>query len=171
MIKTKLKHHFIQKKIDKLLTSQKEKVVASHKKINSVGIITDELFSRNIDVQNVVVEKLGLRNPKIYTFRNFEKTQEKSFKHFSEEDFNWKGDVLDTSVSGFVEQSFDLLICFYGEKNLFLEYVTLQSQAAFKVGFISSKIQSLDLEIAVTTEDIDDFFEETKKYLTILGKL
>ncbi len=79
--------------------------------------------------------------------------------------------MLDTSVSGFVEQSFDLLICFYGEKNLYLEYVTLQSKAAFKVGFTHSNIQSLDLEIVVPTENIDGFFEEIKKYLTILGKL
>ena len=80
MIKTKLKHHFIQRRIDKLLTHQAKNRVASNKKVNSVAILTDESFlsTLDVDVQDLVVEKLQLRNPKIYIYREFEKTQEKT---------------------------------------------------------------------------------------------
>lgn len=171
MIKTKLKHHFIQRRIDKLFTYQAKNRIASNKKINSVAIITDESFLPDLDIQNIVIEKLQLRNPKIFTYRKFEKTHEKSFKHFSDEDFNWKGDMIDASLSSFINESWDLLICFYPEKNAYLEYMTLQSKASFKAGFVDVNSKLFDLEVAVNTNDVEGFFNEMKKYLTILKKL
>ena len=47
---------------------------------------------------SILNQKFQFRNPKIYSFRKFSKGNQKSYKHFSEKDFNWRGDITDTSL-------------------------------------------------------------------------
>ncbi len=172
MISSKLKHHFIKKKARKLLTNNKvTSEIKKHKVIRSVGILTKEKFFKEHDLQARVIDQLNLQNPKIYSYRNFEKNQEKSYKHFSEKDFNWNGSILEPSFQNFIQEPLDLLICYYSKPHSILDYVTLLSKASFKVGFAGMHSELYDLEIAVNPTEIDDFFLETKKYLNVLGKL
>lgn len=171
MISTRLKSHFIQKKTAKLVQEVINNRVASNQKINSVGILTTNSIFNEWKLQDLVIEKFELRNPKIYSFRKYSKDNEKSYKHFSENDFNWKGLIVDSSLTSFLEQQFDLLLCFYPSKNSYLEYVTLLSDARFKVGFAEINGHLFDLEISVKSDQIDNFLSEAKKYLSILGKI
>ena len=171
MISSKLKHHFIQKKIDRLLTSLSNENTVRGNEINTVGILTLDNGSNIFQLQEMVVEKLKLRNPKIYSYRKFDKDNEKSYKHFSENDFNWKGEIIDTSLLSFIEEPLDLLLCFYPEKHRYLEYLTLLSKASFKEGFGGVNKDMYDIEISVEKGHLDDFLNEAHKYLTILEKL
>jgi hypothetical protein len=170
MLTAKFKHHFIKKKIDKFLQTQSSLANSSSQKIKTVGIITLDCFSKEHDFSQILIQKLQRRNPKIYSYRKFSKDDQKSYKHFSEKDFNWKGAILDTSLQGFLEEPFDLLICFYAKKNIFLEYVEASSEAVFKVGFSKASTGFFDLDIACDIEQVDLFFDEMKKYLEILHK-
>ena len=129
MFSSRLKHRNITKKIDKLFLASSNHRIDGGEKINTVGILSVDGISRMINIQDLVTSHLGLRNPKIYSFRKFDKNLESSYKHFSENDFNWKGEITDSSLLSFLEQPFDLLICFYTEKNMYLEYATLLSEA------------------------------------------
>tara|TARA_R110002073_G_scaffold8207_7_gene45912 strand:- start:23644 stop:24159 length:516 start_codon:yes stop_codon:yes gene_type:complete len=171
MISSKLKHHFLQKKIDKLLAKSASLKVSSDKKINTVAILTRDGDSNIFQLQEMVIEKLKVRNPKIYSYRKFDKNDEKSYKHFSGKDFNWKGDIVDSSLLSFIDEPVDLLICFYPEKQMYLEYLTLLSKASFKIGFAEVNQDLFDLEISVGKEQIDFFLNEAYKYLTIMKKL
>ena len=171
MISSKLKQHFVKKKADKLSVNRNGKKAVSNKKIQSVGILTEEKFFQEYNLQKLVEENLGARNPKIYSYRKFDKNHEKSYKHFSENDFDWKAQVVESSLQSFLDQSFDLLICFYPTNHPYLDYTALLSQARFKVGFTGVDSNLFDLEISVKESEIDNFFIETKKYLTILNKL
>lgn len=171
MISSKLKHHFLQKKINKLLAKAASLKVSSDKKMNTVAILTQDGDSNIFQLQEMVIEKLSLRNPKIYSYRRFDKNDEKSYKHFSEKDFNWKGDIVDSSLLSFIEEPVDLLICFYPEKQTYLEYLTLLSKASFKIGFAGINQDLFDLEISVGKEQIEYFLNEAHKYLTIMKKL
>ncbi|MEQ6124866.1 hypothetical protein AAON49_11725 [Pseudotenacibaculum sp. MALMAid0570] len=171
MVSAKLRQHFIQKKIAKLLKQQTHKKNGSNKKIFSVGILSDEKLSNQFNLQDIVSENLEVRNPKLYNYRKFDKNLEKSYKHFSEKDFDWKGEIIDTSLKSFVDEPLDLLICFYPKKKTYLQYLTLLSNATFKVGLANIHNQLFDLEVAVEMSEIDNFLAETKKYLKILNKL
>ena len=171
MISTKIKQHFIKKKISKLLANSSHDASKSDKKIVTVGILTKEKFSNSYEFQTMITEKLNLRNPKTYSLRNYEKNQEKSFKHFSEKDFSWKAEIIDPSLISFVDQPFDLLLCYYSKPNSILEYVTLLSKASFKVGFSEVNSNLFDLEIAVESTNPEEFLFEAHKYLNILNKL
>ena len=120
---------------------------------------------------SLVTEQLGLRNPQIFSLRKFEKNQEESYKHFTEKDFNWKGEIVNSSLESFVNEPFDLLICYYSKSNIHIDYISTLSKATFKIGFADLQSELFDLEVAVKSEQVQEFFAETKKYLTILKKL
>ena len=172
MISSKLQQHFINKKVRKLLaedTMRKKDEV--NKKIISVGILTKEEFYGKFDLQRAVTEQLTLRNPKIYSYRKFDKHQEQSFKHFTEKDLNWKAEVIEPSFQNFLNESFDLLICYFIKPDAILEYTALLSKASFKVGFAGVNASLFDLEIALPSTEMNDFFFEVQKYLKILKKI
>ena len=143
----------------------------THKKIHTIGILSTDRISRMIDLQKMVTDHLELRNPKIYSYKKYHKDDVKSYKHFTENDFNWKGEVMDTSLQGFIEQPFDLLVCFFKEPPVFLEYAALLSKAIFKVGFADVNPELFDLQLSVNESEEKLFFEELKRYLIILDKL
>lgn len=172
MISSKLKYYFLQRKIKKLQKSEQHSTtIAKKKKIVSVGILTEEKFREKFDLRQMTTEMFHTKNPKIYSFRAYNKELEKSFKHFSEKDFNWKGEITETSFQSFLDEPFDLLICYFSEGNIMLKYAAQVSNATFKVGFTSINTNLFDLNIAVKLEEVDQFFFESRKYLTILGKL
>jgi hypothetical protein len=172
MISSKLKQYFINKKVRKKLTSSASvDQQIKNKKIHSVGIITNERYFQSYDLQSLVTEALGLRNPKIFSIRKFEKNQEISHKHFTEKDINWKAEIVNPGLENFVNESFDLLICYYTKSNMHLDYIATLSNASFKVGFTELQSQLFDLEIAVQPDQVHSFFSETKKYLSVLKKL
>jgi len=171
MLTAKFKHHFIKKKIGKFSQTRSSLSDESSQKIKTVGIITLDCFSKEHDFSQILIQKLQRRNPKIYSYRKFSKDHKKSYKHFSEKDFNWKGHVLDSSFQSFLEEPFDLLICYYPKKNIFLEYAEASSQTTFKVGFSDASTGFFNLDIACDENRVDLFFDEMKKYLKILHKL
>jgi len=170
MLKAKLKNHYLKKKIDQFSKTKSSSANGSAQKIKRVGIITSDNFFNKYEFSEILIKKLQLRNPKVYSYRKFSKDHKKSYKHFSEKDFNWKGHVLDSSFQSFLEEPFDLLICYYPKKNIFLEYAEASSQATFKVGFSDANTGFFNLDIACDEDQVDLFFEEMKKYLKILHK-
>ena len=113
MISSKLKQYFVKKKmIERLKSSSSIDRQLKNKKIASVGIITKEKYFQSYDLQSLVTDELGIRNPKIFSIRKFEKNQETSHKHFTEKDINWKAEITTPGLESFMNESFDLLICF-----------------------------------------------------------
>ncbi|WP_258848498.1 DUF6913 domain-containing protein [Polaribacter sp. WD7] len=168
---TKLKEKKIRKTISKLSKKNEENRVVSQDKIKSIGILTTDKVSSQLELQSEIESTLGVRNTKIYSFRRFNKTEEISYRHFSEKDVNWKGEFHQQNFKSFLEQPFDLLIAYFDDKHLYLELATLQSRASFKVGFSQVNYKLFDIDFSLETIDIQQFSSELKKYLSILNKL
>jgi hypothetical protein len=168
---TKVKHSILKKQFKKALREDEKRRVVSQKEIYSVGILTTEDIASKMEVQQPIETILGLRSSKMYAFRKEPTAEEISYKYFSEEDINWKGEALASSFASFLEQPFDLLIGFYATNNLYLEHATLQSKATFKVGFSKVNSSLFEIEISENIANITGFCEELKKYLVLLKKL
>ena len=168
----KIKEQFLQQKFKKVLELELETRHSTADKIHTVGIlITDEIFSC-VDILQYVHDVLGIsRNVHIYRYRKFDKTDKKSFKHFTEKDMNWQGVVTDASFEVFLETPFDLLISFFDAIQLYLEFATLKSKATFKVGFSGVNDALFDLVIVEKANNPLSFMNETYKYLELLKKI
>jgi len=167
----KIKKRFLEKKYKALLKEPISKKEPVHRNITTVGILSVNSISMQEDLQERIANVLHVRNAKIYSFRPYSKENESSYKHFSENDFDWKGNITDSSLHAFLETEFDLLITFFDQRHLYLEYVTLLSKATFKVGHTVLNENLFDLEVNTENRDLVSYLNETKKYLQILGRM
>ena len=167
----KLKQSILKKKFNASLLKFIKNREVSQKEVLSVGILTTDEISSRIEIQKEVEKLLTVRNTKIASFREFNKLDAISYKHFSENDINWKGEFTQQTLQSFLEQPFDLLIGYFNSNNLYLETAVLQSNATFKTGFSGVNSDLYELEIAGNTKDIHQFLSELKKYLQSLKKL
>ena len=172
MLLGKLKEQSLHKSFQKKLHKMPEIRTAVSKEIHSVAIITTNTLSSELDIVNEIKRNFkSVRNIHIYAFRKFKKSNSISYKHFSEKDFDRKGNVKDLSLESFLENPFDLLIGYFNEKNLYLEFATLKSNATFKIGFSKVNDKLFDLVVNEQPNNIDSFIEVIKKYLEILRKI
>ncbi|AUC84686.1 hypothetical protein CW731_04995 [Polaribacter sp. ALD11] len=171
MIFQGFKETILKKKLDKLLSNSEFGGASALKKIQTVGIITSEEITSKIDLKVAVEAALGIKNAKIYSLRAFSKTDEISYKHFTEKDINWRGQFTQTNFKSFLEQPLDLLIGYFNTNNIFLESAVLQSKAQFKVGFAATNSKLYQIEISEEIEHVGEFTSELKKYLQIIKKL
>ena len=168
---SKLKESRLRKKFEKMLVNLPDVAPTSSSVIKSVGILTTDEISSNIDFKKEIELVLGIRHSKIYSFRNFDKNNSISYKHFSEKDVNWQGDFVQPNIKVFLEEPFDLLIGFFESNHLYLEKAVMFSASTFKVGIsgVNSKLYSL--EILEAPSQIHLFLKELKRYLEILKKV
>lgn len=143
----------------------------SQDEIKTVGIISSAEITDFIDIKKEVEESFNLQNVRIYSFRKYSRKNAVSFKHFSERDFGWKGQINQPNFKIFIDQPFDLLIGYFNKNNLYLENAVLHSNAKFKVGFSKVNQQLYDIEIAEYPKNVIEFLSELKRYLIILKKL
>ena len=168
---TRYKRFFLKKQFRKILLEKENNRVVSQKEIKTVGILTTDEISNWVDIKEEVEKLLNLRNAKIYSFRPHKKNREVSYKHFSEIDFSWNGNISQSNFKNFIDEPFDLLIGYFSKKNWYLENAVLRSNATFKVGISKVNQQLYDIEIAEVPIKTDKFLLELKKYLKILKKL
>ena len=161
----------MKRQFKKILLEKENNRIVSQKEIKTVGILTTDEISNWVNVIDEVEKLLNLRNAKMYSFRLHKKQYEFSYKHFSEKDFGWNGNINQPNFKSFIEEPFDLLIGYFSKKNLYLENAVLHSKATFKVGISKVNQQLYDIEIAEVPIKTDKFLLELKKYLKILKKI
>jgi hypothetical protein len=167
MVFSKIKKYFLQKKIQQSFKTSKR--VFANNKIKNIGILTTMALNDVYGFEDKV-KKLFPKHRSVnwYCFREFHKRDEKSFHHFSNTDFNWKGKINDVSLQIFVDTPFDVLICYFDTNHVYLESFVKQSLASFKIGFSNVNQSLFDLEISERIDNVDVFNAELKKYLQIL---
>ncbi len=150
---------------------KEENRVVSNEEVYTVAILTTVELSKWLKIQDEVEKILDLGNIRTYRYRPYNKNDVRSYKFFSEKDFNLKGEPKKGPIKSFIEEPFDLLIGYFDKNNLYLENAVLRSNAKFKVGFAKVNQRLYDLEIKEYPNKLESFVSELKKYLIVLQKL
>lgn len=169
---SKIKNRFLKHKLTRDLALQPSSRTIDEKKIHTVGIITTDDFSSSLPI----VEKLNsrihcIRNIHMLSYREYDPNEEKSYKHFTSKDINWQGKINNASLANFIDTPFDLLIGLFDEKQVYLEYAVLKSEATFKVGVGKVNDALFDMVINENRNQIDSYIQEVYKYAKILNKV
>ncbi|MFT5761630.1 MAG: hypothetical protein ACI8WA_000747 [Polaribacter sp.] len=168
----KFKEQFLFKKFQKELNLTPETRTPNSKEIHSVAILTSNKLHEEIDIAEHVKNSIeSVRNVHVYCYRAHKKSDPISYKHFTEKDIDWNGNIRDPSFESFLESPFDLLIGYFDKNNLYLEYCALKSKATFKIGFSKVNDKIFDLLISEDPKNIDSFIVVIKKYLELLHKI
>ena len=170
MIFSKIKKHFLKKNIQQV--SKTSKIVVANSEIKRIGVLTTNELNDLYDFSSIVKTKFSkYKNVNLYSFKNFNKKDVKTFNFFTHKDFDWRGEIKDPSLISFVNEQFDLLICYFDTNNIFLESIAQLSQANFKIGFSNVNQSVFDLEISENLKsfkNVENFNSELLKYLYIL---
>ncbi len=161
-----------QKYVNKLLAAGRTSVNSD--KVKTVAVLLNANEFHEFEVFRVYFKALGLNSPKhnIVAFTLDDKSDHNKWNtHYSPKDFGWKGKIKNTELEAFINEPYDMLICYYKEQVLQLDLITAASKANLKVGISRTDERLYDLIIDVALRDINIFKQELKKYLNILNKL
>lgn len=146
----------------------------THGKVENIAILlSDDEKSETIAKDLIKGTNLKLDNVRIIVLGDYHNEEVKSIMslYFTEKDFGFGGSLKSNNLKSFVKNDFDLLISYASEDNLFVNLITLLSNAKFKIGFANIDDRLFDLIIADPNFNPSVFNKEIKKYLTILKKL
>lgn len=172
MILKAFKEKSNRKYINNLLATRKSTV--NNNEIKTIAVLLNANEFHEFEVFRVYFKALGLNSPKhkIVAFTLDDKLEHNQWNtHFSPKDFGWKGKIKNIDLQSFIDEPYDMLVCFYKNPVLQLNLITAASKANFKVGISNEDERLYDLIIDVGLKDINIFKQELKKYLTILKKL
>ncbi len=172
MILKAFKEKSIQKYVNKLLVTRKAAVNSN--KVKTIAVLLSASEFHEFEVFKVYFKALGLNSPKhkIIAFTLDDKLEHNKWNtHYSPKDFGWKGKIKNIDLESFINEPYDVLICYYKKEILQLNLITAASKANLKVGISRNDERLYDLIIDVALKDINIFKQELKKYLNILNKL
>ena len=97
--------------------------------------------------------------------------EKESYLSLSKSDFSIYGSLKNPRIQQFIDKPFKVLISYYRTENVFLDFVSAQSKALFKVGISSESADFNDLTINSKAEDVQAFETELLKYLKLLNRI
>lgn len=166
------KDYFLKKKLKSGLSNAG--VVASSNKVQTIGILVDERsFFQTVALKEALIEHDFLeKNISILAFRDPIKVKEdSSYPVFGCKHINWSFQIYEVVVVDFMQNPFDVLLSYYDTNNGFLQWITLQSKAAFKVGFFSEDQQLNTILINTKTMNYKEFVTEFVRVLQLFNKI
>lgn len=172
MILKAFKEKSNQKYVNKLLNTRVPAVNSN--KVKTVAVLLSASEFHEFEVFRVYFKALGLSSPKhkIIAFTLDDKLEHNKWNtHYSPKDFGWKGKIKDRDLQNFIDEPYDVLICYYKNELSQLKQITAASNANLKVGISKKDERLYDLIIDVSLKEINVFKQELKKYLNILNKL
>ncbi|MHA7058982.1 DUF6913 domain-containing protein [Aquimarina sp. M1] len=171
MILKRLKRNALKKSIESHLKKRKpqSKEVSG---IKSLAVLIDA--SQSVNVLSVVklANELGVKSDRLkvmgYKEDHKEISDDQEAAYYNDKSFGVNGSIKSSSLNDFIKKEYDVLINFYSESKLELDYVAVASKAKFKVGFAEVDNRINDLVIGAAQQDNNLFISELKKYLKIL---
>ncbi|MFN0213930.1 MAG: DUF6913 domain-containing protein [Saprospiraceae bacterium] len=159
-----------KKALRNLLASQKRsRQVHTLESARTVGVLFDAgsettrreslEFVRSLEKQGKKVSTLG--------FFNMKQTPENQiFDSFFAKETTWLGQPKSEKATSFIKQKFDLLLTLNPDELPPLEWLAAQSQAAFKIGFATSRPNDFDIQLETPEgKGIQYFTEQLALYL------
>ncbi|SDR82685.1 DUF6913 domain-containing protein [Winogradskyella sediminis] len=172
MILKAFKEKSNRKYVNNLLATRQP--IVNNNKVKTIAVLLNTGEFHEFEVFRVYFKELNLTSPKhkIVAFTGDDKLEHNKWNtHFSPKDFGWKGAIKNPDLQAFIDEPYDMLICFFKNDELPLNVITAASKANFKVGISRFDERLYDLIIDVELKDINIFKQELKKYLNILNKL
>ncbi|CAL2082720.1 DUF6913 domain-containing protein [Tenacibaculum dicentrarchi] len=173
----KLKKKSIQKFYNKTIVkkqaeNQQKQVGKQQCKIKKIAILLDNESLEKIVIANLTNHFPFKKNDiTVLIYRSFDKKQEALPTFFTDKEIGFKAGLKSDNLKNFVKNEYDLLINYVKTPNLYVNTITLLSQARLKVSFAGVDDRLYD--IVISDEGLNETVlnQEIKKYLIILKKI
>ncbi|MEW7290451.1 DUF6913 domain-containing protein [Aquimarina sp. 2304DJ70-9] len=170
MILKGLKRNAIKKSIETHL-KKRDSSSPNISTLKTLAVLVDASYSINKSSIVKLANELGVTpgNLKIVGYKEDKDIEDdKDAAFYNDKSFAVNGSIKNGVLQDFIRKDYDVLINFYEEDKLELNYVAVASKAKLKIGFAEVDNRINDLIIGSTTNDTSLFISELKKYLKIL---
>ncbi|MFN0037014.1 MAG: DUF6913 domain-containing protein [Saprospiraceae bacterium] len=159
-----------KKALRNLLASQKRtRQVHTLDSAGRVGLLfdaTSEKARRESLEFAQLLEKQGKKVSALGFFNEKKATENQPFDSFFLKETSWLGQPKSEKASAFAKEKFDLLLTLNPDDLPPLEWLAAQSQAAFKIGFATSRPNDFDIQLETPEgKGIRYFTEQLALYL------
>nr|WP_127846374.1 hypothetical protein [Psychroflexus aestuariivivens] len=135
---------------------------------NSVGVLYNADQSDKYQIMQQLEKSFQFKPNQVYFLgfsqHRFDKV-EKPADVFIAKDFSLFGEIKSDNIQKFVKEEFKFLFNYFKAEQLYLDLVSVQTQAELSIGFHDSNIKLNDLMISTNLEN-PDFFKESSNYIT-----
>lgn len=146
----------------------------SGNRITTVNLLIDGIrFNETAKLIEELV-KNGIRKENIKALvltKNKTAVDSDVITYFRSKDISLGGAILKEEVNLFINRKSDLLVNYYQQKQIDLEYITMKSVADFKAGFVIEGRSENYLSIDCPLSNYRLFTEEMFKYLKAFNKI
>lgn len=142
--------------------------------VRTVGILIDETNFSETEalIQEIIANGILENNISVLVYTDkWKKNTNYIFPTFGIKHINWNAQIKEPIAREFIKQKFDLLINYYDIEKAFLNKVSQQSRAQFKVGFADCDKKLNHLMINTNINNHLVFVHELFRYLKILNKI
>jgi len=154
--------------------SLKESRIPSAEKITNLAILVDGSVYHDFPFLKEISTVFGVSEASIdmlYYTPDKDIAKQHPEKMYADKDLGFGAIVKNELVTGFINKTYDGLLCYFNDDKLLLNLVAVQSKARFKIGFLGNNQLINDLSIATELGNIKEFTFELNKYLSILKKI
>lgn len=159
-----MKKYFIRKKI---IAKQKKLTEVNSTSVN-VLLLLDDSLSVN-QVSKMFQDNFGATYQLYYIVYTKDKLSEESPKYLvNQASFSFFGNIKNQFITKILDKKFCYQFNLFSEDNCYLNYLSSCAYSNYSLGFTSPNDSSNDISIKASTEELDLFFKEAKKYLSII---
>ena len=162
-----LRASLIQRSVRKELILQEKRLAQKPKTIKKIAVLVNSRSSLRTDVIERDLKQNGFDMASIAVFEfdaKATKPSEESALSFGSGDFSLLGTPL-SKVESFSNTSYDLLVNYFKEDNPYLQLVSLNTNAKFRVGFSVVDNRLNDLMFSLSETDSTLFCKQMNTYL------
>ena len=166
-----LRQNLLKTKVKNIHKNTKQ--ISENTRGEGVGFLVDSReFQDHKKLEELMLRvcKSGSNNLVVFSAeKNLEENEDHLF--LSKKDFSIYGSLKNAKIQQFIAQPFKVLVSYYRTENVFLDFVSAQSEALFKVGISPDSSDFNDLTIHSKTEELQVFENELLKYLKLLNRI
>ena len=169
-IRKKLHHYFLKRKISRSrkaveMVNSANEIILMYNAANEDHNFAVRKYSERLIKEKKVVSLLGF-------MKNIPDEIVDSSRYLSNADLNWLLNPHPNRVNKILQTKFDLLINFYPDECLALEYIAALSHAKLRVGrYVPDKVYCYDLMVQLKdNENIEEFINQVDHCLKYINK-
>lgn len=152
-----------------MASQQRRRKIHTLKSARSIGILFDATSEKNrkeVLQFAASLEKSGKKIRLLGFIDGPNPAEQSQFPQFTQKDRHWTGIPKSEALSGFVADSFDVLLCLNPEQVLLLDWAAAAAQAAMKIGTFTEGPNDFDMLLETPVDKgIRFFMDQLDLYL------
>ncbi len=160
----KLRLFFFKRALQRALADRRrQRKTYTLQSARSIGLLFDATAEKTRqEVKQYVqeLEKNGRQVRLLGYFKTKELPGQHPFDFFFQKEITWTGQPKSEKAATFMQEKFDLLLCFNPADERPLEWISTLSPAAMKVGLATNRPHELDIQIEIPAEKGLRYFAE-----------